>query len=783
MFNRNKQQQKSPKLAEAFKPIRGAFIATAIFSFFINLLMFTTPLYMLQMYDRVLGSRNETTLVMLTVVAGGALLLYGVLEMVRSRILVRIGAKFDDLLNRHVFRAAFQASVSNPAASSSQSLRDLDSVREFMTGQGLIAFLDAPWVPVFLGVVFLFHPILGFVALGGAIIIFIFALSNEFATRKPLSEASKDNVQVGNFVSTSLRNAEAVSAMGMMPGIMERWRRRHRQVLERQAMASDRAGMILASSKAVRQFLQVSMLGTGAYLVLQGEITPGTMIAGSIMMGRALSPVEQAVGQWRGFVNTRSAYSRLNQLLLQADKEREHMPLPTPEGRITVERAVVAPPGSRTPVLKGVSFELQPGEALGVIGPSGAGKSSLARALVGVWPIAQGNVRIDGADITDWSKEQLGPHMGYVPQDVELFDGTVAENIARFQEVDPDEVVRAAQLAGVHELILRLPNGYDTQIGPSGQSLSGGQRQRVALARALYGDVRFVLLDEPNANLDTEGEKALTEAITKLREQGRTMAMITHRPQLLSSVDKVLALDDGQVQAFGPRQEVLSRFTKPSVVSGGGQGGGQGQGGQGQVPARGKGQAQGKGQAKGAGQAQGKGQGQAKPTQGQPPAQGQPAQPAGGGRPANPAQASAAPPAGQPGAAPAQRGQAGQQASAAASAPPQAPAGYPSGGPASKAHSVPGASAPEAHDTSTPADQTTAGQTAPPASGSAGEPSGATAGGATGSADRGARPADSPSEPAPRQTGGAAPTSGSTASGSGGRDDDGETPVTPLKRT
>ncbi len=616
MFNRAKQgQQKSQKLAEAFKPIRGAFIATAIFSFFINLLMFTTPLYMLQMYDRVLGSRNETTLVMLTVVAGGALILFGTLEMVRSRILVRIGARFDDLLNKHVFRAAFQSSVTHPGSASSQSLRDLDNVREFMTGQGLIAFLDAPWVPVFLAVVFLFHPILGFVALGGAIIIFIFALSNEFATRGPLSQASKNNVQTSNFVSTSLRNAEAVSAMGMLPGIMDRWRRRHRDVLERQAMASDRAGTILASSKAVRQFLQVSMLGTGAYLVLQGEITPGTMIAGSIMMGRALSPVEQAVGQWRSFVNTRSAYSRLNQLLLQVDQERDRMQLPTPEGRITMERAVVAPPGSRTPVLKGVSFDLQPGEALGVIGPSGAGKSSLARALMGVWPIASGHVRIDGADITDWNKEQLGPHLGYVPQDVELFDGTVAENIARFQEVDPDEVVRAAQLAGVHEMILRLPHGYDTQIGPSGQSLSGGQRQRVALARALYGDVRFVLLDEPNANLDTEGEKALTDAITRLREQGRTMAMITHRPQLLGSVDKVLALDDGQVQAFGPRQDVLSRFTRPSVVQGGGQGG------QGQVAARGQGQTQGQGQVQGQqGRAAPAKQGQARPAQ---PAQGQ----------------------------------------------------------------------------------------------------------------------------------------------------------------
>jgi len=572
---RSQQQPRSKQLARAFRPLRGAFIATMIFSFFINLLMFTAPLYMLQMYDRVLGSRNETTLVMLTIIAGGMLFIFGCLELVRSRVLVRIGARLDELLNRDVFTAVFARSVTQPNAGNSQALRDLDSVREFMTGQGLIAFADAPWVPLFLAVVFLFHPILGFVALAGALIIFALALANEFATRKPLAEASKSNVGASNFVSTSLRNAEAVAAMGMLPGIMSRWVQKHRGVLGLQAKASDRAGLILASSKSIRQFLQIGMLGAGAYLVLQMEITPGTMIAGSILMGRALAPVEQAVGQWRGFVNARTAYQRLNQLLLATEDERERMELPTPKGALSVERAVVAPPGSRTPVLKGISFELAPGEALGVIGPSGAGKSTLARALMGVWPVGSGNVRLDGADISDWDKAQLGPYLGYLPQDVELFDGTVAENIARFNTVDPDAVVRAAQMAGVHEMILRLPEGYDTQIGAGGQSLSGGQRQRVALARALYGDVRFVLLDEPNANLDSEGEKALTEAIGTLRSQGRTVAMITHRPALLGNVDKVLALDSGQVQAFGPRQEVLARFTKPAVVAGGGQGQGQ----------------------------------------------------------------------------------------------------------------------------------------------------------------------------------------------------------------
>jgi PrtD family type I secretion system ABC transporter len=563
----NNKAERSSRLSKALASMRGAFTATVVFSFFINLLMFVAPLYMLQVYDRVLGSRNETTLVMLTIIAGGMLFVFGCLELVRSRVLVRIGCRLDRILNTQVFSSVFEQSVKQPSGSHSQALRDLDSLREFMTGSGLIAFCDAPWVPLFIAVVFLFHPLLGLVALVGAVIIFLLALANEVFTRKPLSEASKANVGANTFVTTSLRNAEAVQAMGMLPGVMSRWSRRHQDVIGLQARASDRAGLILSTSKAIRMFLQVAILGTGAYLALQKEITPGTMIAASIIMGRALAPVEAAVGQWRGFVNARTAYQRLNALLAESSDASEHMPLPAPRGDLSAERVVVAPPGSRTPVLKGVSFELPAGEAMGVIGPSGAGKSTLARALVGVWPAANGAVRLDGADLHDWDKEELGPYIGYLPQDVELFDGTVAENIARFRDVDSEAVVRAAQMAGVQDMILRLPDGYDTKIGAGGQALSGGQRQRVALARALYGDVRLVLLDEPNANLDTEGEKALTEAIAKLRSEGRTVVIITHRPRLLSGVDKVLAMDGGQVKAFGPRQEVLARYTRPSVVA------------------------------------------------------------------------------------------------------------------------------------------------------------------------------------------------------------------------
>lgn len=553
-------------IQEAIRSVRGALTATVLFSFFINLLMLVAPLYMLQVYDRVLTSRNETTLVMLTIIAVGMLFVFGCLDAVRSRVLVRIGGRLDDRLKSSVFASVFQQSVRNAGGGHAQALRDLDTVREFTTGTGLIAFADAPWIPIFLAVVFLFHPVLGFVALAGAIIIFMLALANEIFTRVPLSNASRFSVSANSFVDTSLRNAEVVSAMGMLPGIMGRWAERHRNVLTRQATASDRAGLILASSRSIRLILQVAMLGIGAYLVLGQEITAGTMIAASIIMGRALAPVEAAVGQWRGFVNARTAYKRLNKLLLSSEDEQERMPLPAPQGRVSVARALVVPPGTRSAVVNGVSFELAAGEALGVVGASGAGKTSLARALMGVWPVASGSIRLDGSEIADWDKNELGPYLGYLPQDVELFAGTVAENIARFREIDPEAVVHAARMAGVHDMILRLADGYDTQIGPGGESLSAGQRQRIGLARAIYGDVRLVVLDEPNANLDVDGEKALSQALAELKRAGTTVVMITHRLPLLSGVDKILVMESGQVKAFGPRQEIMAKLTRPSVV-------------------------------------------------------------------------------------------------------------------------------------------------------------------------------------------------------------------------
>lgn len=555
------------ELERALRACRGAFLSVFTFSFFINLLMFIAPLYMLNVYDRVLTSRSVPTLISLTLVAGGMLVVMGVLETVRSRVLVRTGAWLDNRIGERLFSAVFRRSVVAPGGSQAQSLRDLDQVREFLTGQGLLAFIDAPWVPLFLTAVFLLHPILGAVATLGAVIIFALALTNALWSRKPLKDANQASINANNYVTTSVRNAEAMEAMGMMPGIVRRWKDRHRKVLALQAQASDRAGTIVAISKSVRMFLQVAILGTGAYLAIQQIISPGVMIAASILMGRALAPVEQAVAQWRSFVNARAAYERLRGLLAATPVDEDRMALPAPEGHLSIERVVAGPPESRSVILKGVSFEVRPGEVLGVIGPSAAGKSTLARVLVGVWPTLQGCVRLDGANMAHWDKQALGPHIGYLPQDVELFDGSVAENIARFNEIEPAAVVQAAQRAGVHDMILSLPEGYDTQIGAGGAVLSGGQRQRVALARALYNEPQLLVLDEPNANLDSEGETALMHALNTLRETGKTVIVITHRPTLLNAVDTILVLKGGMIDAIGPRAEILAKVMQPKAVA------------------------------------------------------------------------------------------------------------------------------------------------------------------------------------------------------------------------
>jgi len=520
----------------------------------------------LQIYDRVLASRNETTLWVLTLVAVFLIVVYAALEAMRSRVLVRISGQMDSLLNARVFTALFKSAVRGPGGGSGQAIRDLDSVRDFLTGQGLFAFFDAPWMPIYLTAIFLIDPLLGWVATGGGVVLFSLAVLTELATRNTLGEASAANMRAGHFVEVSLRNVEAIEAMGMVPAMLRRWQGRRSKMLQLQSLASDRAGTITALSKFTRVVLQIAILGFGAYLVLQNHITAGLMIAASIMMGRALAPVEIAVGSWKHFLTARTAYDRLNALLKAVPAQRDFMHLPPPNGVIQVEQAIVVPPGATVPALRGVGFNVAAGDIVGIIGPSAAGKSTLARLLVGVWPPYSGKVRIDGADIMTWDRERLGPYIGYLPQDVELFEGTIAENIARFGEVDADQVILAAQRAGVHEMILKLPAGYDTQIGPGGQTLSGGQRQRVGLARALHGDPAFIVLDEPNSNLDNDGEAALARTVADLKARKRTTLVITHRPSLLASVDYIMVMREGMIEKFGPRDEILGQYLRPAAV-------------------------------------------------------------------------------------------------------------------------------------------------------------------------------------------------------------------------
>lgn len=559
----NKPSAASSKLRQALLKSGRAFAFVGLFSMFINLLMLVSPLYMLQVYDRVLTARSESTLLYLSILVAAMMLVMALLEVVRSRVLVRVSGKMEQELGTKVFGAIFELNLKSPAANRSQSLRDLDSIRQFITSQGPFAFFDAPWAPIFIGIVFMMHPLLGMVALGGALVLFALALATEMVTKKPLSEANGHALKAAAFAEASLKNSEVLAAMGMLPGIQRRWRSSQDRALLLQAQASDKAGTINAFTKFVRLFVQSAILGVGAWLALEQEITPGLMIAASIIMGRGLAPVEQAIGAWRQFVSARGAYKRLDDLLAAFDRTQDSMELPPPTGQLGVERVVAVPPGGSVPTLKGVSFALAAGDALAIVGPSAAGKSTLARLLVGVWAPHSGSVRLDGADVYSWSHEHLGPYLGYLPQDVEIFDGTIKDNIARFGAVDSAKVIKAAQMAGVHEMVLRLPEGYDTLIGVGGIALSGGQRQRLGLARALYGDPAFVVLDEPNSNLDSEGETALVQALGHLKAAGSTVVLISHRPSIMNHVDKILVLKDGMVEMFGPKQEVLARLTRP----------------------------------------------------------------------------------------------------------------------------------------------------------------------------------------------------------------------------
>ena len=549
---------KKNEIEQALVAFKSTFYTVGVFSAIINLLMLVPSLYMLQVYDRVLASRNEVTLAMLTVLMLGAYLFMGGLEMIRSFVLVRVGARFDMTLNKRIYSAAFEQNLKQAGGNAGQALNDLTTLRQFLTGNALFAFFDAPWFPVYLIVIFFFEPSLGVFALCGTLVLVILAYVNERTTREPLAEANSMAISASTLATNNLRNAEVIESMGMLPHLMGRWFKRHGRFLGLQADASQKAGTIGAATKFVQTSLQSLVLGFGALLVLENKMTPGMMIAASILVGRALAPVQQVISVWKSWASTRSSYERLVALLEANPARPAGMALPAPKGTLTLEGVTAAPPGVKAPIVKNVSFGILPGDVLGVLGPSGSGKSTLARLLVGVWPSMMGSVRLDGADIYQWNKAELGPHIGYLPQNIELFGGTISENIARFGEIDAEKVVQAAKRAGVHDMILHFPQGYDTELGDGGAGLSGGQRQRIALARAMYGDPALIVLDEPNSNLDDAGEAALIAAITDLRQRGKTIILITHRPSAIGVTTKLLLMRDGQVHMFGPTQEVLA---------------------------------------------------------------------------------------------------------------------------------------------------------------------------------------------------------------------------------
>ena len=561
------QDTTEDELRLALRDCKQYFIYAGVFSAAVNVLLLTPIIYMITVFDRVVSSGSLPTLAMLTLLMVGLLLALGGFEMVRSFILVSASNKLESLLRPRVTDATFKRSLlTGGMVASAQPVQDLTSLRQFLTGTGLFAFFDAPWYPIYIGVMFLFHPWFGIAGILAGTLMVVLAVINERLTNKPLNEANNRAAIASNQFLGSLRNAEVIAAMGMAKDVHHRQQSLYGEVLEKQTHASRKAGLLAGLSKSLRLISQSSLLGLGAYLALNQEISPGMMIGGSLLLGRALAPIDMLVGSWKGVTVARAQYVRLRELLQKIPAEAETMRLPAPKGALAAENVTVLPPGSKVPAVRGVSFVLGAGELLGIVGPSASGKSTLARALIGIWPANAGKVRLDGADITSWDRSELGPYVGYLPQDIELFDGTIAENICRFQAADSEKIVAAASLAGIHEMILRLPHGYDTVIGGAGGMLSGGQRQRIGMARAVFGEPKLLILDEPNSNLDDQGEKELVESLHRIKERGCTVVVITHRTMVLQCVDKILVMMDGAAANFGPKEQVLAKLLQPTAV-------------------------------------------------------------------------------------------------------------------------------------------------------------------------------------------------------------------------
>jgi len=556
-------QPPTPKvLKEALGACREAFFALSVFTVAINLLVLASSIYMMQVYDRVLNSRSSETLLFLTLMVLFSYFVMSALEYVRGRLMVRMSAWLDQRLASDILTGNIVGALRRGGDRTAQGLRDLTTVRTFLTGPGIFPFMDTPPALLFLGLNYLLHPYLGLLSTVGAIILIALGIANELLTREPLQEAGKASRVAQYQADMSMRNADVLEAMGMLPGLLERLRKVNAEAIRLQAIASERAGVISAISKFTRISLQSLSLGLGAYLVMNQEATGGVMIGASIIMGRALAPAEQAIAAWNGLRNALNAYRRVSALLAATPPRGVRTKLPAPLGAVTIDNVYFAPPGLKEAVIKGISLEIKAGETVALIGPSAAGKTTLARLMVGTWTPQRGNVRLDGADLSSWEPDEVGPYIGYLPQDVELFSGTIRDNIARLGGGNDEKVVAAAKRAHAHEMILSLPNGYDTEIGDGGAFLSGGQRQRIGLARALFGDPKLAVLDEPNASLDSAAENRLLQTLFDLKSNKTTVILITHRINLVSLADKVLVMKDGQVEMYGPRDEVIAKLTK-----------------------------------------------------------------------------------------------------------------------------------------------------------------------------------------------------------------------------
>jgi PrtD family type I secretion system ABC transporter len=549
-------------ISKSMASCRRAFYLVAVVSLCINVLMLSSALYMMQVYDRVLSTRNVDTLIVLSAIMLFALVVLGILDGLRNQTMVRIGGWLDKQLSDSALSSSISIGLAS-GGTTAQGLRDLSSLRSYMASPSVFPLFDAPFAPIFLIAIFMIHPTLGWISLVGAIVLFILGVINDRVTKQVSAESNSASVSALNYADSAVRNADVIGSMGILPGLTRKFREVTGEAYSKQRMAADRSGILSSFAKGLRLVLQSAVLGVGAWLVIQQEITPGVMIAASIVMGRALAPVEQSITGWRAFTVARITYARLEKLLEADPTIDEATTLPDPQGKVLAEEVTYIPPGSDKSIVRQVGFKLDPGEAMGLVGPSASGKSTLGRLIIGTLIPTRGVVRMDGANMAKWDPQDRGPHVGYLPQEIEFFDGTVRENIARLTDAEDEEVVAAAQLAGVHEMVLELPDGYETKIGTGGIRLSGGQRQRLALARAVFRTPKLLVLDEPNSNLDATGEQKLIDAIGQMRGAGSTIIVIAHRPSILAQMDKVLVLKEGEVSMSGPRDEVLEKLKAP----------------------------------------------------------------------------------------------------------------------------------------------------------------------------------------------------------------------------